>query len=663
MNKSIRPTIALIISIFTLGCNNNFNELQLKDNILQNNFKSVQGNSKSEINTQKNYGTLTFSMNNLINNKKGAFIIKGFNFSNIRTDVRKLRLSVTGSNINTPVTQTIDFKRLETDFIDNMNNARFSFSVLAGNNRIVSFSTLDKFGNVLSTLMGATNIIAGQNNNVDISFIDTTTAQILLNVLNSNNPSLIENIKLSDLKNFVLNATGYKSTNNSYNKIIDPKAVSDFIINNSGKLPSSALADGYGILNVNMNITGATLRLNDLSSSQIISTTNNTVINAITPGIWTLTMIRDGYRTKSQQVTISSNTATPVSASMDEKVATITTIAGGGSGSLTEGISANKAQLGNLKEIAGDTDGNILFTDPANHKIRKIDVNGIITTVAGTGKAGFSGDSGLAVNAQIDSPQGITVDYDNNIYFIDSLRIRKINTSGIITTLVGNGMPDTTNLLKDAFNENSEDFLLSSGTSAIAANRSFEQFAGQSTIYFSDTFYNRIAFLWRGFGNNVVTPLVGSSKSDPGNSAQVNNPQGIDTDSFGNIYFCDTGNYRIRMAVSSDSTPTTFAGKGTQGYSGDGGLAINARFNNPVRLAVTSAGGVFISDSTGVIRKVDANGIISTVAGNGTPGFSGDDGKSKDALLNNPQGIAVDNQDNLLIVDSGNNRIRKITFQ
>jgi sugar lactone lactonase YvrE len=219
-----------------------------------------------------------------------------------------------------------------------------------------------------------------------------------------------------------------------------------------------------------------------------------------------------------------------------------------------------------------------------------------ITTIAGTGGYGGSGDGGPATSAQLWDPRGVAVDSDGNIYIADpgNYRIRKVDSSGNITTFAGNGTPG-----------------------------------------------------YSGDGESAT-------------SAQLNNPNGIAVDSLGNIYIADQYNYRIRK-VDSDGKITTIAGNGTPGYSGDGGPATSAQLYNPSGVAVDSDGNIYIADNNNYrVRKVDSSGKITTFAGTGTAGYSGDGGPATLAQLNWPYGVAVDSVGNIYIADRSNNRIRKV---
>jgi uncharacterized protein (TIGR03437 family) len=273
------------------------------------------------------------------------------------------------------------------------------------------------------------------------------------------------------------------------------------------------------------------------------------------------------------------------------------TAAGNGSVSFSgDGAQATVAQLNVPGGIAADSAGNFYIADSLNHRIRKISASGVITTVAGTGAAGYSGDGGLATNAQLNGPMGVAADAFGDLFIADTRnnRIRKVTNTGIIYTVVGNG------------------------------NAGF-------------------------FGDGGLGPL-----------AAVHAPQSVTVDAAGNLYIADTANHRVRMA-----TPTliiqTIAGSGRAGFSGDGGPAVNAQLNSPAAVALDSAGNVYIADrDNGRIRVLSPSGVIATAAGSANTNGIGDGGPAASAQLAAPQGIAVDAAGDLLISDTGHNRIREV---
>ena len=324
----------------------------------------------------------------------------------------------------------------------------------------------------------------------------------------------------------------------------------------------------------------------------------------------------------------------------------ITTMAGtgmlGGSG---DNGPATSARFNRPQGVAVDSAGNLYIADTGNGFIRKVS-NGVITTVAGIGGPGFSGDNGPATSAQLYFPDGVAVDAAGNLYIADTAnqRIRKVS-NGVITTVAGNG---ASGFSGDNGPATSAELNFPSGIAVDAAGN----------LYIPEPYNNRI----RKVSNTVITSVVGNSligDNGPATSAELNFPEGIAVDAAGNLYIADVGNSRIRKI--SNGVITTAAGNGTMGFSGDNGPATTAQLANPLGVAVDSAGSVYIADRNNHrIRKV-SGGVITTVAGNGTQGFSGDNGPAASAELNYPQGVAVDSAGNLYIVDTGNGRIRKIS--
>lgn len=276
---------------------------------------------------------------------------------------------------------------------------------------------------------------------------------------------------------------------------------------------------------------------------------------------------------------------------------TITTVAGtGAAGWDGDAGPGTAALINNPFFIALDGSGNLFIADQLNNRIRKLATDGIITTVAGTGTASFTGDGAAATSAAIHHPCGIVLDSSGNIYFSDTFNavVRKITAAGIISTFAGTGA------------------LGSTGDGAAA------------------------------------------------NLALLDHPIGLALDSTGRLYIADTGNNKIRM-VAADGTISTVAGTGVVGSVGDGGPAISALLNRPQGVALDAAGNLYIADSANhLIRKVTPDGNIATIAGNGNAGFSGDGGPATQASLWYPKSILPDAAGNLLIVDSFNSRIRVV---
>ena len=276
----------------------------------------------------------------------------------------------------------------------------------------------------------------------------------------------------------------------------------------------------------------------------------------------------------------------------------ISTIAGtGASGYGGDGGPSGSARLDAPSAVTVDGWGNVFIADTGNSRIRKVATNGIITTVAGNGTAGYAGDGGRATTARLNYPSGVAVDGWGNLFIADSdnQRIRKVATNGIITTVAGNGTAGY------------------AGDGAAAT------------------------------GAHLFSPLA------------------VAVDGWGNLFIADSDNERVRQ-VDTNGVIWTVAGTGDYGYAGDGGPATNATLWLPVAVAVDGAGNLFIADEgNSRVRQVATNGIITTVAGNGVEGFSGDGGPATEASLYYPDGVAVDAFGDLLIADYFTDRIRLVT--
>lgn len=274
----------------------------------------------------------------------------------------------------------------------------------------------------------------------------------------------------------------------------------------------------------------------------------------------------------------------------------ITTVAGnGGTGGYSgDGMAATASMLNWPEGVAADKAGNIYIADQYNQRVRKVDVAGIITTIAGAGSIGYSGDGGPATDASLYNPADVGVDTSGNVYFVeqDNHVIRRVSTSGIITTYAGNGT------------------------------------------------------------------LGYSGDGGPATAAQLNYPQGLAVDTEGNVYIADFYNKRIRK-VNTAGIITTVAGNGLGGYTGDGGPATAAGINNPSAVTIDKQGNIYMTDYYNyVVRKVSSAGTINTVAGNGTYGYSGDGGLALAAEFGFTQGITTDTNGYVYVADYSNSRIR-----
>jgi uncharacterized protein (TIGR03437 family) len=343
----------------------------------------------------------------------------------------------------------------------------------------------------------------------------------------------------------------------------------------------------------------------------------------------------------------------------------ITTIAGGGGGTLNghgysgDGAQAMQAQLAQPAGLLFDSAGNLYVADQVNNRIRQIVLStNIINTVAGTGTAGFSGDSGKATSATLNSPLGLAIDASKNIYIADTINnvIRQIATNGNITTVAG---------LYGAGYGFGGDGGAPSG--AIFNQPSAIAFDSAGNLYIADTVNNRIRRAT--FGSSAVIRTVAGNGAAAYSADNVlatlsalNGPRGVAVDAAGNLYIADTANNRIRK-VDTRGIITTVAGTGTAGFSGDGGPAAQAQLNSPRGIALDSAGNLYIADYLNSRIREVVNGNIATIAGGVNPvfGYGGDGGLATNALLNFPSAVAVDASGNVYISDTQNNAIRQLT--
>jgi trimeric autotransporter adhesin len=338
----------------------------------------------------------------------------------------------------------------------------------------------------------------------------------------------------------------------------------------------------------------------------------------------------------------------------------ITTVAGDGSyGFSSDGGLATSARLSRPSGIAIDVSGNIYIADTYNNLIRMVTKStGIITTVSGNGTVGFSGDGGLATSSSLNYPYGVAFDASGNIYIADTYnnRIRMVTKStGIITTVAGN--ETARNGIRD-------------GGLATSATLYFPRAVAidvSGNIYIAATTNPRICMVTKSTG--IITTVAGDGSygfsGDGGlaTSATLRYPSDVFVDVSGNIYIADTYNHRIRMVTKSTGIITTVAGDGSSqygDYSGDGGLATSATLSRPSGIAFDASGNIYIVDTNNNrIRMVTkSTGIITTVSGNGTVGFSGDGGQARFSLLNSPRGIAIDPSGNIYFSDSKNDLLR-----
>jgi len=332
----------------------------------------------------------------------------------------------------------------------------------------------------------------------------------------------------------------------------------------------------------------------------------------------------------------------------------INTVAGKGNyGYSGDGGPATDAVLYDPEGVAVDSSGNIYVAEAFNGVIRKVDTNGIINTVAGNGITGYSGDGGPATSAEFYDPASVALDSAGNLYIADT-------NNTVIRKVDANGIITT------IAGTGGRTYTGDGGPAVNATlfNPYGIAVGSGGVLYIADT---GNAAVRKVDANGIITTVAGtgvlgySGDGGPATAAQIGSAHGVAVDGAGNLYIADNYNNVIRK-VDSSGIITTFAGNGSMGTSGDGGPAINAPLYYPVQVAADSAGNVYIVDSSERVRKVDTAGTIYTVAGFFPASFwyGGDGGPATKAEFQTPFGVAVDNLGNIYIADLGNQRVRKV---
>lgn len=320
-----------------------------------------------------------------------------------------------------------------------------------------------------------------------------------------------------------------------------------------------------------------------------------------------------------------------------------------------DGGPALNAQLDSPQSVAVDSVGSVYIADTSNNRVRKVSPTGIISTVAGsTALVGFSGDGGPAVDAGLDGPIAVAVDIVGNIYILDvvNLRIRKVTTDGVIQTIAGNGAQGYSGDGGPAIQTS-----LGAQVGGLCVD-------GSGNVYLSTSGANSYRIRKISF-DGIIATVAGTGISGVSGvggaavNAQLYSPRGVAVDGAGDIFIADTE--RI-LEVSPAGVLTSIAGGATQGYAGDGGPAASALFKSAISVAVDSNGNIFIADFfNDRIRHISANGIITTIGGEGSASYSGDGGLAVLAQLNTPLAVASDSSGVIYIADYLNNRVRKVT--
>jgi len=399
---------------------------------------------------------------------------------------------------------------------------------------------------------------------------------------------------------------------------------------------------------------GYTTTLSDATPTGTWSSSNTAIATVGTGGIVT------GVAAGNVLISYTASTSCgPASALAEVTVGNpvITTFAGTGTSGFTpNGSAATATAMTTPIHTSIDASGNIYYTDYLNSVVRRISTAGIVTTYAGNGVTGYLGDGGPATNARLDNPAGTAIDAAGNLYIADyqGYEIRKVTPAGIISTIAGTG---SAGIGADGIQ-----------ATASAINHCWGVAVdGSGNVYFSDRYNHDIRKINT---SGIVTTIAGtggtpgfSGDGGPATAALLDQPLDLIFDPAGNLYIADGSNNRIRK-ITPAGIISTIAGNGTPGFGGDGGpaTALSVEMNVPVGLALDSAGDLYFGDyGNNRIRKITPAGIISTIAGTGGSGYNGDGISPTAATLTTPQGVAVYGPGNIYICDASNYRIRKIS--
>jgi trimeric autotransporter adhesin len=354
----------------------------------------------------------------------------------------------------------------------------------------------------------------------------------------------------------------------------------------------------------------------------------------------------------------------PISKPSKPSSGMILTVAGSGpsaGGYEGDGGKATNAKMSWVTAVSVDKAGNIYLSDGAANTVRKVSTEGTITRFAGTfigfnvvNPTPYYGDGGPATSAHLDTPLMVFADGAGNVFISDaSNNVVRKVSDGVISTIAGTGMQGYNG---DGGPATSASLFVPNGIATDA----------EGNVYFSDSQNNAIRMISKSTGH--ITTIAGlgpanagySGDQGPASLATLDYPLGLAMGADGNLYISDSGNNVIRKI--SDGVISTIAGTGGQGYSGDGSLATEGTFLSLKGIAVDAEGNVFVADAgNNAIRKIDAvTGILSTVAGTGEQGYAGDGGAATSAQLANPWGVAVDNAGNIYIADTNNSAVRMV---
>jgi DNA-binding beta-propeller fold protein YncE len=323
-----------------------------------------------------------------------------------------------------------------------------------------------------------------------------------------------------------------------------------------------------------------------------------------------------------------------------------------------DGRPATQAHLNNPFDVAFDAGGNLFLSDTFNHCVRRVDARShVITTVAGDGRAGDSGDGGPAVKARLNEPYGIVLDHEGNLFVADRLnrRVRRVDVkSGIITTVAGDGSKKYSGDGRPA------------RRAGIAEPNGVALDSQGKRLFIADVADHRVRVV--DLTSGMITTFAGDGRGrhagdgSPARSASIFGARAVAVGADNTVYILERSGNALRAVDPTTGKISTVAGTRAKGYTGDGGPALAATFNGPKELAIDPAGNLFIVDTENhAIRRIDAGTkLITTVAGDGTRGSRGDGGPATSGQLARPHGVAVDSHGAIFIGDTENHRIRTV---
>lgn len=318
------------------------------------------------------------------------------------------------------------------------------------------------------------------------------------------------------------------------------------------------------------------------------------------------------------------------------------------------------------RSVAVNADGSLLYADPARHQVLSVDAAGTVRAVAGTGGEGISGDGGPAADATLSRPSAVTVDASGTLYIADTgnSRIRAVDSEGVITTVAGSRAP--------GYDENPDDVVLGDGgaaTDAMLIDPQDVAVSADGSLYIADGRGERIRMV---DASGTISTLAGGgdlwaqeADGEPATNANLWEPNAVAVDANGTVYFTGQGMPWVRK-VDPKGTLTTVAGNsylevGEGGFDGDGGPGTKAELNTPRDLAIGPHGALYIADTfNSRVRRVDADGVITTVVGTGERRDSGDDGQATEAAINEPDALAFDAEGALYVAGAHSGRVRRV---